>query len=112
MNDIALVSAHNIINQLSDLWQVTVPVRQDTNDRADQFTSAVIRMAVAAELVRLLDEDLFPCHCARSIEYRIGELKSKGICADCLHPMAWHDSTLGVILTCKYPCNCRIEKSH
>jgi hypothetical protein len=111
MSDISLVSARNIINQLGDLWQVSVPVQQDTNDHADQFTSAVIRMAVAAELTKLLDEDLFPCRCYRCIQDRIEELKSEGICADCLHPMAWHDSALGVILTCKDPCNCRIEKA-
>ncbi len=37
--------AMNIVNQLADLWGVSVEVRQNTNDQADKFVSALIDSA-------------------------------------------------------------------
>jgi hypothetical protein len=36
------VLAYNIVNQLADLWGVDTDLRQDTNDRADQFVDRLI----------------------------------------------------------------------
>lgn len=34
--------ARNIVNQLADMWQVSVPVRQATNDKADKFVERLV----------------------------------------------------------------------
>lgn len=35
--------AYNIVNQLGDLWNVPVDVRQATNDEADEFVAGLLR---------------------------------------------------------------------
>ena len=37
--------AMNIVNQLADLWRVDTITRQETNDQADKFVSALIDSA-------------------------------------------------------------------
>jgi len=40
----------NIVNQLADLWRVDTITRQETNDQADKFVSALIDSAKREEL--------------------------------------------------------------
>lgn len=55
--EVKLSAAQNIVNQLADLWNVPVDVRQATNDRADKFVSQffpapVLDRAEAREVIR------------------------------------------------------------
>lgn len=117
--DHALETARNIVNQLGDFWKVSAPVRQTTNDMADQYVAAVIRTVMCATLGELLDEDRMPCRCNRCIREKIEELEIDGICPNCRHPMAWHMvksfNQLGTqhnVITCNHGCDCRTEISH
>jgi len=48
--------AQNIVNQLGDLWKVPVPLRQATNDRADQFVAKLLADMLTAAEVKVLTE--------------------------------------------------------
>jgi hypothetical protein len=119
MTDEPLRTARNIVNQLADLWQVSVPVRQSTNDMADQFVSAVINTAMCATLAELLDEERMPCRCNRCLQDKIDDLAVDGVCPNCRHPMLWHSIVIvgqleaaHEVLVCNNGCDCRIESCH
>jgi hypothetical protein len=46
--------AQNIVNQLADLWEVPVDLRQATNDRCDQFVSRLIKAHVETREARAI----------------------------------------------------------
>lgn len=50
--------AHNIVNQLGDLWHVPVDVRQASNDLADEFVAKLVARTPVAEPAPVASEQL------------------------------------------------------
>lgn len=45
----------NIVNQLADLWEVNVDVRQATNDQADAFVTKLLELYCHKQVIELAD---------------------------------------------------------
>jgi len=58
--------AQNIVNQLADLWEAAVPLRQATNDQADQFVAKLLADMLTAAEVKVLTET------ASKVAYELG----------------------------------------